>query len=79
MHRIAMEIGTACHQQPKIGSEPVIAFDGGFIVIRVIHLERIETGDRQRLDALVDASPAGMGERSDASSAMNDANDDIRW
>src|SRR4029453_12865762 len=79
MHRIAMEIGATGHQQPEIGGHLAVAFDRSLVVIRVVDLERVETGHRERRDLFVDARPPWMGERGNSSRAMNDADDDVGW
>ena len=63
---------------PRLGCHAVIALDGRRVVIRVVDLECIETGDRQRVDSGVDARAPGMRKRRDSAGAMDDADDHFR-
>src|SRR4030095_17047630 len=78
MSRIAVEVGATRHQQPEFGCHRVIPLNRSLVVVRMVDLERIESGGGERLDSRVDARPSRMRERSHASRAMDDADDNFR-
>src|SRR5262245_34097648 len=68
--RVAVIVGAAGDQQTEILGHPAIAVGGRRVVIRVIRLERIETGVAKCGNTRVDERASGMSERGQAAGPM---------
>src|SRR6185312_2371529 len=78
MNGIAVVIRAAGDQETEFVSHAVIAIGSGRIVIRVIGLERIETGVAQLGNSRVDLRASWMRQRRQSTGAMNHLDHGLR-